>query len=87
MNLLEYGMKYRNSKSKMRRLAAKCALGIEKHKADRYEARINKRMRAVSQDPEEAAALLRSIREQLAQQPLKEELGERETADQDAVSG
>lgn len=88
MNILEYGMKYKNSSSKMRRIVAKCILEIEKRRADHCEARMNRKQKLVSQNSEEAAAMLRSIRDQIAQMS-SEEAGECEMADpdQDAVSG
>ncbi len=89
MNILEYGMKYENSNSKMRRIVAKCILEIEKRRADLCEVRMNKKQITVSQNPEEAAAMLQSIRNQIARINLEESAGEKKAEDhgQGTVSG
>ncbi len=87
MDFLKYGMKYKNSSSKMQRLVAKYILEIEKRKADHYEARLNKKQIVISQTPEEVAALFQSIRNEIAREhPAEERIGE-SPADHDAVSG
>ena len=70
MNFLEYGLRHKNSVSKVQRMVAKCLLKIEIWKADRYEDRLNKKHIPVPDDPDGTDALLRAIRDQIERQGL-----------------
>ena len=71
MDLLEFGMKNRESGSGLLRAAARGILEIEKKRADLYEAYLDKKNISCSDDPAADAALFDKIRETIAHQKLQ----------------
>lgn len=65
MDLLEFGMENKDSKSKIKRVLAKGALEAAKKQADLYEAYIERQEIEFPDDSQENAALLHSIYEKL----------------------
>lgn len=65
MDFLEYGMQNENSGSLFRRMAAKGVLAMEKKRADLHESRLNRKEISFPDGPEENAALLKKIRDQI----------------------
>ena len=86
MDFLNYGMKHRNSTSKLRRVVANFLLKIEIWKADLYEARLNKKHIVIPEDPGETESLLQAIWTQIEQQALNGEPveGPEQQGDQDS---
>lgn len=64
-DFLKFGMQNEKSKSLFHRMLAKGVLAAEKKKADLYEAYLNKKQFSFPDAPEEDAALLKKIREQI----------------------
>lgn len=71
MDFLEYGLKHAKSTSKLQRIVARCLLKIEIWKADRYEARLNKKQIPLPEDPDGTDDLLQAIWKQIETQGLK----------------
>lgn len=71
MDLLEFGMEHVNSKSAVKRALAKGALAAAKKQADLCEAYVENQKITVPESPEEDAALLRRIREEIGSRDEK----------------
>lgn len=65
MDFFEYGMQNVKSESLFRRMLAKGILAAEKKRADLYEKRLSKEEISFPDGPEENAALLKKIRDQI----------------------
>lgn len=70
MDFLEYGIKNENSRCILRRLAAQLVLILERKKADFCESRLNQKQLSLPDDPEEDAALLQRIWEQIERETI-----------------
>lgn len=66
MNLLDFGMKYEKSRSRLLRKAAQAALRIEMKRADRCERRLEKKEIFFPDDAAQAAALFEQIKARIA---------------------
>ena len=71
MDLLEFGMEHVNSKSAVKRTLAKGALAAAKKQADLCEAYVERQNITIPENPEEDAALLQKIREEIGSQDEK----------------
>ncbi len=65
MDLLEFGMRNEKDGSLFCRMLARLALAAERKRADLCECRLNKKEISFPDDPDEDAALLKNIREQI----------------------
>lgn len=68
MDLLDYGMRNQKSESAVKRLLAQGALAAARKQADLYEARLMKKSMTIPENPEEDAAMLERIRQELSNQ-------------------
>lgn len=69
MDLLDFGMKNQNSKSPVKKAAAKGALQIARLQADMYEHYLEKEEIPLPEDPDAAEAMLKRIQDELEKQP------------------
>lgn len=68
MDLLEFGMRCADSKSAMKRIAAKAALAAAKKHADRYEVYVMRKKITIPENTQENAAVLEKIYKKIAEQ-------------------
>lgn len=71
MDLLEIGMKYADSRSLMKRIAAKAALAAVKKQADCYEAYVMRQKITIPEEGRDDAAMLDEICQKIARQTRK----------------
>lgn len=71
MDLLEIGMKYANSRSLMKQIAAKAALAAAKKQADHYEAYVMRQKITIPEEGSNDTAMLDEICKKIAIQTRK----------------
>ncbi len=65
MDLIEFGLENQDSKSPLKRAAAKSALAAAKAQADLYDKYIERKNIPLPEDPDETAEMLKRIREEI----------------------
>lgn len=86
MDLLEMGMKYADSRSLMKRIAAKAALAAVKKQADCYEAYVMRQKVTIPEEGNDDAAMLDEICKKLQGEQEKHSSSQLRRAEANAAS-